>query len=70
MEWADFPKTLLKTLSSFKLEMVRQFWTRFFTGEHIGKLKVVAHQILELVDFSDLLVDSMQTSVQEYLTEH
>lgn len=53
MEWSAFQKTLLKTLSSFRLEMVRQFWARFFTGEHVGKLKTTAHQISELVDFQE-----------------
>lgn len=31
MERADFPKTSLKTSSSFRLETVRRFWTRFFS---------------------------------------
>lgn len=31
MERADFPKTSLKTSSSFRLETVRRFWARFFS---------------------------------------
>ena len=52
MERADFPKTSLKTSSSFGLETVRQFWARFFfAGEHVGKFDAIADQIPKLPDF-------------------